>query len=453
MDFRQPVFAAVAFFRTRGPARVEKVRSPWRGVFSLRLFFPGCGNRHLHLSLVPAVCGALLTEEALVPGPLPPAAHRQGLSRHLKGAVLTALETAAGGRGLRLRFSGARELEAVLVSGQLSLYAADGTQLWSAAPARPAARFTGPAVVPETPSGDHGQAAAADAFAAALFAGERMRAAAALRQQCKKIDHTLALVREDLARFAGADALQAKAELLKGQLFKVGRGAARVELEDWARPGETVPLELDARLSPQQNLERLFHRAGKYRRGLGQAREREAQLVAERESLAARLAALEALPPDDPQALVPFLPAERDKHIRAAQPAGAPWTIFPLGNFSVLLGKNSRGNEAVTFRLARGNDLWLHARNQPGAHVVIHARQRGAAVPEELVLRAAQLALWYSGGRAGGRDEVAVIPVKLVRKVPGGKAGEVTYGRGRTVLVTLEEGFRPGALFPESRDT
>jgi predicted ribosome quality control (RQC) complex YloA/Tae2 family protein len=96
-----------------------------------------------------------------------------------------------------------------------------------------------------------------------------------------------------------------------------------------------------------------------------------------------------------------------------------------------LVGKNSRQNEDVTFHQAAPNDLWLHARGAPGAHVILKVAGRPA--PEETLREAASLAAWYSQLREAGSVAVDYTEARYVRHMKGGGPGMVIYERERTI--------------------
>jgi len=94
-----------------------------------------------------------------------------------------------------------------------------------------------------------------------------------------------------------------------------------------------------------------------------------------------------------------------------------PRIFLAPGGFQVLVGRNARQNEQVTFERAGAEDLWLHARGASGAHVVILTR--GADAPESTVEFAASLAVFYSDARGEAWVDVVVTPRKNVRRVSG----------------------------------
>ncbi len=139
--------------------------------------------------------------------------------------------------------------------------------------------------------------------------------------------------------------------------------------------------------------------------------------------------------------------AEIDAVVQAAREAGLLKTAKPRARvlpseprvvqsrdgFTILVGKNARQNEEITFRRATPDDLWLHARNVAGAHVVIV--RAGREVPDSTVQEAAALAAQYSQARSEARVDVIVAPRRNVHRVRGGRTGMVTVRDGKTYQV------------------
>lgn len=109
--------------------------------------------------------------------------------------------------------------------------------------------------------------------------------------------------------------------------------------------------------------------------------------------------------------------------------------------FLLLIGKNSRQNEEVTFREAGGSDLWLHARGVPGAHVII--KSSGREVPHRTLEEAARLAAYYSQARGNTSVPVDYTQQRYVRHMKGGGPGMVIYEREHTLSVPPVEEKRP----------
>jgi predicted ribosome quality control (RQC) complex YloA/Tae2 family protein len=112
---------------------------------------------------------------------------------------------------------------------------------------------------------------------------------------------------------------------------------------------------------------------------------------------------------------------------------GTPLRRESSDGFALLVGKNSRQNEEVTFHQAAANDLWLHARGVPGAHVIV--KSGGRPIPEATLREAAALAAYYSQARESGAVEVDYTEQRYVRHMKGGGPGMVIYERERTLRV------------------
>ncbi len=99
----------------------------------------------------------------------------------------------------------------------------------------------------------------------------------------------------------------------------------------------------------------------------------------------------------------------------------------------IYVGRNNRQNDELTFKLARKDDIWLHAQKVHGSHVIIAAN--GREVPDDTITQAAQLAAYHSEAAQGQNVAVDVTPVKQVKKPNGAKPGMVVYYTYRTVYV------------------
>jgi predicted ribosome quality control (RQC) complex YloA/Tae2 family protein len=110
-----------------------------------------------------------------------------------------------------------------------------------------------------------------------------------------------------------------------------------------------------------------------------------------------------------------------------------------VAGVAILVGRGPEENDALTVRVARGNDLWLHARGLPGAHVVVRL-EKGRAPDQETFLDAAHLAVHFSDARGAPQAEVAATRAKHVRKVKGAAPGAVTYSQEKVTMLRIEPG-------------
>jgi predicted ribosome quality control (RQC) complex YloA/Tae2 family protein len=242
-----------------------------------------------------------------------------------------------------------------------------------------------------------------------------------LEKRLQDIDRVREAARE-------AQALRTQADILMAYAHQVPAKAKGVTLPDFE--GGTVEIQLDPQLDAIGNAQALYERVKKRENRSQQAESRTDELLAQLQEVEGRLASLEALSDEALDELVETHASQPTTQVRSEP--GIRYT-GPHG-FRVLVGRNSRENDIVTFRLARSRDVWLHAQGYPGSHVVVQAENR--EVPFETILFAAQLAAAYS--KAGQSDNVPVDYTlrKNVWKAKGAPAGAVHFTQQKTVYVT-----------------
>ncbi|MFL7811949.1 MAG: NFACT RNA binding domain-containing protein [Anaerolineae bacterium] len=119
---------------------------------------------------------------------------------------------------------------------------------------------------------------------------------------------------------------------------------------------------------------------------------------------------------------------------RGSQPQrGQPLRRTSEDGLLILVGRSARQNHEVTFRRAAPDDLWLHAVDRPGSHVVV--KSGGVEVPERTLLQAAALAAYYSSGQSESSVLVAYTERRYVRQIRGAGPGMVTYRHEQTIRV------------------
>ncbi len=111
--------------------------------------------------------------------------------------------------------------------------------------------------------------------------------------------------------------------------------------------------------------------------------------------------------------------------------------VVSRDGYVVWIGRNSRQNEKVTFKTANSQDIWLHARDVPGAHVII--RNDGRRIKDELIAEAAAVAAYYSKKRNDGNVLVDYTRVKYVNSIRGAGPGMVTYRNEQTITVEPQD--------------
>jgi predicted ribosome quality control (RQC) complex YloA/Tae2 family protein len=127
-----------------------------------------------------------------------------------------------------------------------------------------------------------------------------------------------------------------------------------------------------------------------------------------------------------------YLRRKRGKRAKGSR--SRPLSLTSPDGLSILVGRNSRQNDEVTFQRAKGDDWWFHARGVPGAHVIVRAQ--GQPIPPDTIRCAAELAAYYS--RSQGEADVAVDYTRRrqVRRIRGAAPGLVAYAGEQTIRVT-----------------
>jgi predicted ribosome quality control (RQC) complex YloA/Tae2 family protein len=219
-------------------------------------------------------------------------------------------------------------------------------------------------------------------------------------------------------------------------MLEAGQGELVAQYDPNADP---LKIRLDPQLDALENAQRYFKKYDKAKRALADV----PQLVEETEN---RLSYLEQLQTDIDLAgnwveidevrqelrEMGYWQGQAPKKIGGSGKTG-PMRLLLGDGFVTWVGRNSRQNDMATFGKGGGDDLWLHARDVPGAHVVI--KFDGRTIPEDVIEQAAAMAAYYSKLRGEGNVVVDVTQCKHVRKIKGAAPGMVTYKNEMTRTV------------------
>lgn len=228
--------------------------------------------------------------------------------------------------------------------------------------------------------------------------------------------------------------LRTRATLLMARLNHVPKGASTVELPDFE--GGRVTLELDPSLSAVENAEALYDRARKRERAAKRLPARVREAVAEQNRLESVLESLEKGTAD---------PVEVARWVAEVRPSAGdgssdaerlPYRTFQSsGGLEIRVGRSGRGNDELTFHNSSPDDIWLHARDVAGAHVILRWTDRQQNPPKRDLLEAAILAAVNSRARSSGTVPVDWTRRKYVRSPRNAPPGAVIPDRVETVFV------------------
>ena len=269
-----------------------------------------------------------------------------------------------------------------------------------------------------------------DAYAAA-----RWRVQERIGEMQARTRRTLRQLQENVVDESEIESLREAGELLLTYQGQVKPKAAEVTVPDYTGAPRTI--KLDPKLTPVENAQAYFRR---YRKAVRATEGLPARIRAVKADLVylAQLAADLALAESRPEIDAVYDALAKTGWAPKATKGSSGGQVegprrFEIDGLPVYVGRNARQNEEVTFKRAGPDDLWLHTRGVPGAHVIVKCGNRD--VPEEIVQQAASLAAYYSPARDEAQAAVDVTQRRYVKKVRGSHPGLVTYRNERTIQV------------------
>lgn len=281
----------------------------------------------------------------------------------------------------------------------------------------------------------------------ATLEDERHRQIAHVRKHVKKLQRRIEKVTQDFAKVAAYREYGRYGELLKSHISALGKGQKHVTVVDYFDDGlPEITLALNPEKDGPENLKNYFTKYGKFTGAQKNLVPRLNQAKTELMKYQRELEALESGKLADSQETEQVAAlSKRQAPPRSLQrPKQKTQPAVPYREFSsqegcpILVGKTAKGNDAVTFKVSKPDDLWLHARGTPGSHVIVKLEKK-QQVPPETLKDAATLALFYSDLRKSGKGEVIYTLRKNVRKPKGAKPGSVTVTQEKNLWVFVDQ--------------
>ena len=264
----------------------------------------------------------------------------------------------------------------------------------------------------------------------------------ALKTLLEREEKKLTLLEEALRDAADAERYRLFGELLSAQQHLVGKGSREVRLPNfYDEDNALITIPLDEKLSPIQNSQRYFKR---YRKALASKKtsaEQKELCLNKIKSVEEALFDIEQCETVDDlndirRTLETLGILKQDKTAKRNKPIVSKYMQFrTTDGFTVFAGKNSLQNERLT-KGADGDDMWLHAKDMPGSHVIIVLNRQ--PVTQQALMEAANIAAWYSKAR-GVSVPVDYTYRKYVKKPGGTPTGFVTFTHNKTLLINTSE--------------
>jgi predicted ribosome quality control (RQC) complex YloA/Tae2 family protein len=290
--------------------------------------------------------------------------------------------------------------------------------------------------------------AAAEHYRQVEAEAEFKNAAAKLKDQVRREitrrEKLRSNLQKDLIDHGDAGAHKRLGDLLLANIGTAKRAGDRVTLTDYYSEGQpALELTIDENKSLPDAAADAFARYGKAKRAVGEIKARLTLVERELGELKEKQTKLEEAIASHDESILISITADEQKP--AAGTKGKESKNIPgtrryrsSDGYEVIVGRTARDNDNLTFRVARPNDLWLHAGDYPGSHVIVRNANR-RELPQRTVIEAAQLAAKFS--QAGNDSKVIIhyTPRKFLSKPKGAAPGLVRMSSFKTIAVEPAE--------------
>lgn len=219
--------------------------------------------------------------------------------------------------------------------------------------------------------------------------------------------------------FKNAGQLKHQGDLILAFGYQVQAGSKFLECEDY-ETGKTVKLLLDPKKSVQENASEYYKQ---YKKAVTGSEELKHDIEIAEKSLAKLDALYEEIKNEQNPVKIEQL-LRRDSKPKQQQKKNHPGLDYLVNGWYILVGRDANENDELLRHHVRGEDLWLHVRDFPGGYVFIKAR-KGKTVPLDILLDAANLAVYYSKARNAGKTDLYYTHVKYLRRAKNGPKGLV----------------------------
>lgn len=265
--------------------------------------------------------------------------------------------------------------------------------------------------------------------------------------QIERCEKKLALQMEKVSEGENAEEAKIWGELLTANLYQIKQGDHAEVVNFYDPEQKLITIPMLGHLTPNENAQRYFKRYAKAKNGAEKALEQVQHTQEELDYLDTIKDSLNSAQTLDDIVDI-RLELEAADYVKAKltkqnkktkkEPTHKPLTIEQDG-FHILVGKNNVQNDYLTLKIARNNDVWFHAKDMPGSHVVIKNHQEQREIPKEILDLAAHLAAYFSKGKHSALVPVDYTLKKHVHKPNGAKPGRVIYENQKTIYITPDE--------------
>jgi predicted ribosome quality control (RQC) complex YloA/Tae2 family protein len=265
---------------------------------------------------------------------------------------------------------------------------------------------------------------------------EKQKALAQIREREKQATSYITKNQPLLDSILKDDHYQLWGDLVMASIHQIQKGQEAVSLENFHEPGKFISVKLKKDITPQKNAEVFYRKARNQKIEI----EKLSSAVSEKRALLEKLSTLKAEiekseSPKQIQELIGQIGLTKSQKQEAIR---VPFREIEFKGFNIWIGKSATDNDELTLKFTHKDDLWLHAKDVAGSHVVIK-QQSGKVFPKDVIERAAELAAFYSKRKGETLAPVAYTQRKFVRKRKGDPPGAVVVEKEKVIMVEPRE--------------
>ena len=261
-----------------------------------------------------------------------------------------------------------------------------------------------------------------------------------LEKKLKKLSKTLFLIKQDIEDSKTMDSIKEEGDILASVLYSVKKGMNSVKAYDFYNNKE-ITIELNPLISPNENLDRIYKKYNKVKRGLTNAIRREKEVKEEITYVESTLLFIE-----NSQDVISLREIEEEliklNYIKSLHnkkktkiKKEVKYGLIEGENYLILYGRNNLENDNLTFKVSAKDDYWFHVKDIPSSHIIL----KTSKLTDELIIKSAQVSAYFSKANLGEKVTVDYTLRKNVSKPNGAKPGFVIYVNQKSVTVEKVE--------------
>ena len=261
-----------------------------------------------------------------------------------------------------------------------------------------------------------------------------------LEKKLKKLNKTLSLIKKDIEDSKTMDNIKEEGDILASVLYNVKKGMDSIKAYDFYNNKE-IEIELNPLISPNENLDRIYKKYNKVKRGLTNAIRREKEVKEEITYVESTLlfiknstdvASLREI--EEELIKLNYIKSLHNKK-KTKLKKEVKYGVIEGEDYLILYGRNNLENDNLTFKVSAKDDYWFHVKDIPSSHIIL----KTSKLTDELIVKSAQVSAYFSKANLGEKVTVDYTLRKNVSKPNGAKPGFVIYVSQKSVVVEKVE--------------